>query len=197
MCSSLPFCLGVNFHGDPHLAPLVHLMEWSGMTVTLDVLRSHLDYAAWASRRLVEAGAALSEEELTRDFRTADRSVLGTLVHIYAADRIWMGRIQGNPPARFIDPERDMHLTVLENDWPQLHLRWREWAAAQTDDSILRKAVYKDLKGNPYETPLWQIVLHLVNHGTHHRGQVSGFLRTMGRTPPVLDLIAFYRESAR
>jgi len=42
-------------------------------------------------------------------------------------------------------------------------------------------------------TPLWQILLHVVNHATHHRGQVSGFLRAMGHTPPPLDLIAFYR----
>jgi uncharacterized damage-inducible protein DinB len=37
-------------------------------------------------------------------------------------------------------------------------------------------------------------VLHVVNHGTHHRGQVAGFLRTMGHAPPALDLIAYYRE---
>ena len=42
----------------------------------------------------------------------------------------------------------------------------------------------------------WQIVTHVVNHGTHHRGQVSGFLRTMGHTPPPLDLSFYYREQA-
>jgi uncharacterized damage-inducible protein DinB len=36
--------------------------------------------------------------------------------------------------------------------------------------------------------------LHLVNHGTHHRGQISGFLRAMDHTPPPLDLIAYYRS---
>ena len=40
--------------------------------------------------------------------------------------------------------------------------------------------------------PAWQIVMHVVNHGTHHRGAVSGFLRAMGKTPPKLDLIAYY-----
>jgi len=165
------------------------------MPITLDTLRDHLEYTAWASARLVGAAGALSAEELTRDFRTADHSVLGTLVHVYAADRVWLGRIQGNPPARFIDPEKDMHLAVLQNDWPALHQRWKAWAAGQTDDSIRAKAAYKDLKGNAYETPLWQIVLHLVNHGSHHRGQVSGFLRAMGHAPPPLDLIAFYRAN--
>jgi uncharacterized damage-inducible protein DinB len=164
------------------------------MPVNADTLRLHLDYSAWASRRLVDAAAGLTPEQLTRDFNTADRNVLGTLVHVYAADRVWLGRIQGNPPARFIDPDTDMQLPILQNDWPALSERWRQWASALDQNSIETRIPYKDLKGNPYETPLWQIVLHVVNHGTHHRGQVSGFLRTMGQQPPPLDLIAYYRQ---
>ena len=166
------------------------------MAVTAEALRTHLDYTAWASRKLVQAAAQLAPEELTRDFHTSDRSVLGTLVHVFAADRIWLGRIQGNPQAKFIDPERDMHLAILESDWPALHARWKQWAAGLTSESIVAPVSYKDLKGNAYQTPLWQIVLHVVNHGTHHRGQASGFLRSMGRTPPPLDLIYYYRENA-
>jgi len=164
------------------------------MAVTPEALRTHLDYTVWASRRLVNAASSLPAEELTRDFRSADHSILGTLVHVYAADRVWFGRIHGNPPARFIDPENDMRLEVLQNDWPALYKRWQEWASGLSEDSIGSKISYKDLKGNPYETPLWQIVLHVVNHGTHHRGQVSGFLRALGHTPPPVDLIAYYRE---
>jgi len=159
-------------------------------------IRTHFDYTAWASARLVNAAGSLSPEELTKDFGTADHSVLGTLVHVYAADRIWYDRVHGNLRTRFIEPERDMHLHVLQNDWPALLGRWREWAAAQTEESLQGKATYKDLKGNSYENPLWQIALHLINHGTHHRGQVSGFLRAMGHVPPPLDLMAYYRELA-
>jgi uncharacterized damage-inducible protein DinB len=166
------------------------------MIPDLEALRNHIDYTAWATARLVGAAGTLSAEELTRDFNTADRSVLGTLVHVFAADRVWLGRIHGNPPARFLDPERDMHVTVLQTDWPALLAKWKEWAAALTDESSRAKISYKDLKGNPYSTPAWQIILHVVNHGTHHRGQVSGFLRSLGHTPPPLDLIAYYRESA-
>jgi len=164
------------------------------MPVTADTLRLHLDYSSWASRRLVDAAARLTPEQLTREFGTADRSVLGTLVHIFAADRIWLGRVQGNAPARFLDPETDMRFPVLENDWPALHERWGQWAAALDESSVETHVPYADLKGNPYETPLWQIVLHVVNHATHHRGQVSGFLRAMGHKPPPLDLIAYYRQ---
>ena len=74
--------------------------DWSDgtMTVSADVLRNHLAYTAWASRRLVESAAQLPPEQLTRDFGTADRSILGTLAHVFAADRIWLARITGAAP---------------------------------------------------------------------------------------------------
>jgi uncharacterized damage-inducible protein DinB len=163
------------------------------MHVSADTLRLQLDYSSWASRRLLDAASQLSEEELQRDFQTADKNVLNTLVHAFAADRIWLARIQGPARTTFID-ENDRQLPALQREWPALQQRWRQWAASLTDQSAVAKVPYKDMKGNAYEQPLWQIVLHVVNHATHHRGQVSGFLRAMGHTPPALDLIAFYRQ---
>lgn len=164
------------------------------MSVPVDTLRTHLRYAAWASARIVEAAAALTPEELTRDFRSADKHVLGTLVHVYAADRVWLRRIQGAPAAPFLEPDTDMHLSVLQRDWPAVLERWQAWAAALDDARGL--AHYQDLQGRAHATPLWQIVLHVVNHGTHHRGQAAAMIRAMGHTPPPLDLIRFYREVA-
>jgi uncharacterized damage-inducible protein DinB len=156
-------------------------------------LQEHLAYTVWASTRLLSAAAQLSERELGHDFKTADRSVVGTLAHIFAADRVWLGRIKQRPPSIFISPQ-DKNLAVLQEQWPGLHAAWIQWAADLTDQSVQGVLSYQDLKGNPWTQPMWQIVLHVVNHATHHRGQVSGFLRALGRMPPTLDLIAFYRE---
>jgi uncharacterized damage-inducible protein DinB len=88
-----------------------------------------------------------------------------------------------------------MHLAVLTDDWPVLSQRWKQWGASLTEDSLGREISYTSMKGDAFVTPIWQIVLHVVNHGTHHRGQVSGFLRAMGHTPPSLDLTGYYREA--
>jgi uncharacterized damage-inducible protein DinB len=163
------------------------------MAVSADTLRLHLDYTSWASKRLMDAAAKLSDEELKRDFKTSDKCVLDTLVHVFAADRIWLSRIHGAARATFIDAE-DRNFAALQAAWPALHQRWKEWAAPLSDQDSVAKIAYRDMKGNPYEQPLWQILLHVVNHGTHHRGQAAGFLRAMGHAPPPLDLIAYYRE---
>ncbi|MBZ5610949.1 MAG: DinB family protein [Acidobacteriia bacterium] len=165
------------------------------MAVSADALRAHVDYTAWASQRLLDAASQLTPEELTRDFKTSDKNVLDTLVHTFAADRIWLRRIEGDPSNIFIDPE-DRDLARLRQAWPALHRQWRAWAARLTDQQAVAEISYRDRAANAYRQPLWQIVLHVVNHGTHHRGMVSGFIRAMGHTPPGLDLIAFYRTSA-
>jgi uncharacterized damage-inducible protein DinB len=162
------------------------------MQVSAEVLQSHIAYTAWASRMLVEAAGGLSREELTRDFGTADKSVLGTLVHIFAADRVWLARLKGESPHTFVT-DADYDLAVLQNVWPALHEQWKAWAEALTDEAARADVSYIDLSGNPWRQPLGQVVLHVVNHGTHHRGQVSGFLRAMGQAPPKLDLVNYYR----
>lgn len=158
-----------------------------------DLLRTHIDYTAWASARLVRAASALTGDELARDFKTADKSVLGTLVHVFAADRIWLARIGGRPPGAFVT-EADHKLSVLQNDWPALHDRWKKWAAGITEENAQSNIAYIDTSGKSWNQPLWELVLHMVNHGTHHRGQVSGFLRALGRVPPPIDLAVYQRE---
>jgi uncharacterized damage-inducible protein DinB len=163
------------------------------MSVSAAVLREHLCYTAWATGHLVHAVQHLPTEQLTQDFHTSDRNILGTLVHVFAADRIWLARIKGEAAINFLS-DADYHLHVLQSDWPLLYEKWKEWAQTLTDENAGERIAYHDLKGNARVSPAWEIVLHVVNHGTHHRGQVSGFLRALGYTPPQLDLIRYYRE---
>ncbi len=164
--------------------------------LTADGIRSHLDYTAWASRRLMEAASTLPADQLTRDFGTADRSVLGTLVHVYAADRTWLARLEQTAPPEWITDTAAFPFSQLQEEWPRVEQRLRQWAAALTDEAARTPIAYSDLRGRQWSQPPWMIVLHVVNHGTHHRGQVSGFLRSLGHTPPPLDLARFYREQA-
>jgi len=163
------------------------------MLINADLLRTQIDYMSWANRRLVDAGRALSAAEQRRDFGTADKSILGTLVHIFAAERVWLARLESGTIQEFVT-EADYEWPVLENDWRELEQCWKSWARNLADEAIIKPLSYADRSGKPRHDPVWQIVLHLVNHGTHHRGQVSGFLRSLGHTPPSLDLIQYYRN---
>ena len=162
------------------------------MPVSADTLRLQLDYSAWATRRLLDAASELTAADRSRDFGTADRSVAGTLLHIFGADRIWLARVLGAGQPNHPGPDF-AEIATLRGAWFSLAAEWNAWAETLSDESALAVLSYRDLKGSPWQTPLWQIVLHVVNHATHHRGQVVGFLRALGRQPPALDLIAYYR----
>ena len=154
-------------------------------------LATHLKYSAWASARLIEAASELTPEELSRPMNVSHGSLLGTLAHVYLGDRIWLSRmVDPEPRKKLRDEGEEITLQTLVRDWPALYDRWVDFAAGADPE---RMVAYHDTKGNPYETPVWQIVRHVVNHGTLHRGQVMAMLRQLGKVPPATDLIFYYR----
>ena len=154
--------------------------------MTADELRDHIRYSAWASRRLLDAALNLDQEQLRRDMSVSHTSVLDTLGHIHWADRAWLFRILG--------AEMEKPTEALEIEWSRIQGRWQEWADSLSDSDVERVVFYKSLKGDPSQTPVWQIVLHVVNHATLHRGQVVAMMRQLGVQPPATDLIFYYRE---
>jgi uncharacterized damage-inducible protein DinB len=152
--------------------------------MTADEARTHIRYSGWASSRLLDAAMNLDPEQFHRDLGVPNKSVHGTLQHVCWADGIWLERI-GGPP---------LQKGAIAMEWPQTHQYWQKFADGLTDADLTRVVPYKDTKGNPYETPLWQIVLHVVNHATLHRGQVMAMFRQLGVAPPPTDLIFYYRE---
>lgn len=163
------------------------------MRISPEILKQHWEYNIWATNRLLGAARQLSRDELTRDFKTADRSVLETMIHLFWSERIWLNRFKLAPPLSRPAPG-DYTFNFLEAGWPALHEEWRGYLGSVADAAQI--ITYKDLKGQEWTQPLWQLLFHVVNHGTHHRGQVSGFLRAMNHVPPPLDFVAFHRQQA-
>ena len=161
------------------------------MSIDKAILDRHLAYTSWATHHLLNAVSAIPQDQLQHNFNTADRTIVGTLAHVFAADRVWFDRVTGHRRSAFIE-ERDRNMEVLRTEWPELLSSWRKWLAEYKHD-LMQPIAYQDMAGNPHQSSACEIVLHVVNHGTHHRGQVSGFLRSLGHTPPPLDLIRFYR----
>jgi uncharacterized damage-inducible protein DinB len=166
------------------------------MTVSLEVLQQHIDYNIWASRRLLHAVSGLSAEELSHDFGTADKTILGTLAHLYVAEKNWLARMQEGTAAIQNRTTEDNQLQTLLPKWTEEQNNWKIWVSQLPPEAPEEVMEYLDLQGRQWAQPLWQILLHVVNHSTHHRGQISGFIRALGKTPPPLDFIAFVRERA-
>lgn len=154
--------------------------------MTREDARTHLCYSGWASRRLLNAALALSTEQLQRDMSVSHKGVLETLNHIHLADRVWLARVHGQ--------QMEMPEGPIEAEWPKVQQGWEEWVGSPAASDLDRVIAYHDMKGTPHQSPLCQIVLHVVNHATLHRGQVMAMMRQLGVAPPPTDLIFYYRE---
>ena len=86
-----------------------------------------------------------------------------------------------------------VQMDAIENDWVTVRAHWDHWAATATDEDLARTIVYHDLRGAERRSLASEIVMHVVNHATLHRGQVMSMLRQQGIAPPQTDLITFYR----
>jgi uncharacterized damage-inducible protein DinB len=151
--------------------------------------RLHLRYSAWASLKLIEAVRNVSDEEFEKPVGVSHGSLQGTLSHILWADWLWFTRV-----VEAMEMPGQTR-AALETTWPGLHNKWIGWAERGSDAEIQRIVEYKSLlDGKTARTPAWQIVLHVVNHATLHRGQAMAMLRQMGIAPPHTDLMNFYRE---
>jgi uncharacterized damage-inducible protein DinB len=168
--------------------------------MTPDDIRLLYEFNAWANRRTLGACAALSESQFTQRIESSFPSVRDTVVHICAAEWIWLERWKGRSPAKAEWAEFAKGFTGLQSlrdYWAGLEAKQKEFAAALTPEVLARPQEIRALDGTPYTQPLWQMMQHVVNHGSYHRGQVTMMLRQLGAKPIDTDLIIFYRERAK
>lgn len=154
-----------------------------------------IDYHYWARDRVCDAVGALPAEQFTRDLGNSFPSVRDTLVHIYGAEWIWFARWQGESPTALPSPGLFPDLMSLLSPWAELEGRLRPFFEGLDDEGVRRVVEYKMTNGATAASMLSQMLQHIVNHASYHRGQVTTMLRQLGAAPPKSqDLITFYRE---
>jgi uncharacterized damage-inducible protein DinB len=165
--------------------------------MTFDLLLTLLDYHYWARDRLFVAVEALTEEQLRRPLGNSFTSVFDTVVHLCGADWIWRSRWEGESPMALPKPESYDDLTKVREAWQDEERRIRAIVTRLGPEGILRPIEYRGWDGKQQAQPFWQMLQHLVNHGSYHRGQITTMLRQLEMPPAKsMDLIAFYRERA-
>jgi uncharacterized damage-inducible protein DinB len=162
--------------------------------MNLAYLQTLLDYHYWARDVLFDAVAPLSPEQFTRPIESSFKSVRDTVGHIYFADWVWYMRwtnqLPATPPANDSWPD----LASLRRASTELEGKVRVFVQDLGEEGVSRVCEYKTLTGALDRAPFWQMLAHVVNHGSYHRGQVTTLLRQLGAAPPKqLDMIAFFR----
>ena len=163
--------------------------------MNLQDLRTLLDYHYWARDRMFEALEPLTAEEVNRDMGNSFKSIRDTVTHLYAAEWAWYSRWQGTSPDKLLPADMFPDLAAVRLAWTDLEGKIRAYLEQLAEANVTQVIEYKLLSGQPGASPLWQMLQHVVNHASYHRGQVTTMLRQLGAQPAKpLDMIAFYRE---
>ena len=137
--------------------------------------------------------SAAPSDQVGQDRGSSFKSLFDTLNHVYLAELVWLRRVQGDRDARIDQLKTPADLSELGQAWPEVHGSWIEWARPLSGDDLQQPLTLRNMKGAETQLPYWQLVMHLVNHGSYHRGQLATMLRQAGIKPPGTDLITYYR----
>jgi uncharacterized damage-inducible protein DinB len=166
--------------------------------MTLDDLKTLLDFHFWARDRVLQSAARLTPEQFTRSIESSFPSVRETLVHMYLADWGWYQLWQGISPTTTPTVDQFPDLDTLRSAWAVHETRMRAFLNSLGEDEVNRAIEFRRADGMTGSFPVAQMLQHVVNHGTYHRGQLTTMFRQLGVEPPgSMELIRYYSEQSR
>jgi len=162
------------------------------MTIT-DLVTFH-DYGNWANQRVFEALLRLAPGHYTKSMAGGHGSIRNTLVHVLSAEAGWLDRCGGPKRGPRLNPDDYPTVESLIEAWHRIEVQEREFLSSLKDEDVLRSVEYLNDRGEKRSMPLGELMLHSVNHGVHHRGQVALMLRELGHEPGYFDMVIYFAE---
>jgi uncharacterized damage-inducible protein DinB len=159
----------------------------------IDEIRHLCVYNRWATERMLDAASQLSEEQFSQDMGSSFPSIRDTLVHIMSAEWVWLSRLQGSSPASMPEPWKAMSLEEITPLWEQVDRSLQDLVAGLAEPDLEQPISYRNTAGQDFVSTRGQMLRHVVNHSTYHRGQITTMLRQLGAAAPTTDLIVYYR----
>lgn len=152
------------------------------------------DYNYWANERILRAAAKVNHAQFVAPTTHSHGSLRGTLVHTLMAEWMWLSRWQGVSPTERLREEDYPTIDALVVRWNEEEQKMRAFLAMLREGDLLRRVRYTNTHGAPFERPLWEMMVHIVNHGTQHRSEAAAILTELGHSPGDWDLIYFADE---
>jgi uncharacterized damage-inducible protein DinB len=153
-----------------------------------------LGYTVWANHRVMRTAATLEPDDFKRDLRSSHGGVRGTLTHMMGAEWIWLERFKGVSPTRGLDESEFPDVVALRDRWTLVEEHRAHWFESLREADLAAPVAFRTLAGAAFEAPLWELLQHVANHATYHRGQVITLLRQLGARAAATDLLLWDRE---
>jgi uncharacterized damage-inducible protein DinB len=160
-----------------------------------ELLRQLAAYNVWASQKLCEVVSTLSPELQQKELPSSFASLLSTILHMWDAESIWWQRMKLQEVITRPSENFSGNATEAMQGLLQQSKLWEEWINAATDMGLDHVFSYQNTKREKFKQPVYQVLLHIMNHGTYHRGQLVNMLRQLSHQKiPATDFIVWSRK---
>jgi uncharacterized damage-inducible protein DinB len=164
------------------------IVSKGGIKVMLSSIESKLNYHHWATMRLLNYINELNDDFFLKEVKSIFPSLAAIFEHIYQIDLMWAKRMLGEEQS------------VMENikfGSPKVAIQFFEKIFQEYKLLGFKEGMitYKNTKGEEFQNSFHEIIEHVTNHGTYHRGTVSAVLHQLGEKSVSTDYIFFLREA--
>lgn len=159
-----------------------------------EYIQSAFDYTYWANRRYLAVAEGLPQKQLLQQHGHSWGSVLSVLLHMLSSETVWLRRWHGDSPSRHLDPNDYPTLTAVKEKWVSVEREMRQFIDRQIEDALAHEVAYVNFSGQSYHVPLWQMLMHVPNHETHHRGELAAMFALMQVPHPEEEAIQYFLD---
>jgi|SRR5215213_3296370 len=152
-------------------------------------------YNIWANQLLLDTINQLPEEKQKQELASSFKSLYKTVLHMLDAQSIWWQRMKLQE--RIVRPSDDFNgdMTELSGNLLHQNRQWNEWITNANDHQLHHVFHYQNTKKEQFKQPIFQMLVHVFNHETYHRGQLVNMVRQLGiEKIPATDFIAWSRR---
>lgn len=152
-------------------------------------------YNTWANQLFVDVITNLPEEKQKQQVSSSFSSLYATIIHMWDAESIWWQRMKLNEHIKIPSQEFTGNMKELSSQLILQNRKWQEWIIGAGEHMLQHEFKYQNSKRESFKQPIYQMLLHLFNHGTYHRGQLVTILRQLGLEKiPQTDFIVWSRK---
>ena len=158
-------------------------------------IREYAAFNVWATERICSVASALNDEQLEKEIISSFPSIRKTLLHLWDAQLVWINRLEGVSLKAFpSETFSGANAEVIEG-LMNTSKRLKELTDGYDKEKLRSIKKYATFQGGIVTSSVYQVLAHVFNHSTYHRGQLVTMFRQIGVTGiPKLDLIFYYRE---
>ncbi len=152
------------------------------------------DYSCWANRRYFTVAESLTDEQLHHMQGHSWGDVHAMLVHLMSSEWVWLQHWNGITPKGHLNKDNFPTLASVRERWDTIEAEMRAFIESQTEASLESRITYSRFNGETFTVPLYQILMHVANHETHHRGELAAMFALMNVSHPEEEVMQYFLD---